>query len=46
LSEMIGKTFQDFLLIKGATTGKKVSNRSLVYKLGLDNLRNSYEIKN
>jgi glutamate dehydrogenase (NAD(P)+) len=46
LAEMIGKTFQDFLLIKGATTGKKVSNRSLVYKLGLDNLRNSYEIKN
>jgi glutamate dehydrogenase/leucine dehydrogenase len=46
LAEMIEKTFHEFLLIKGATTGKKVSNRSLVYKLGLDNLRNSYEIKN
>ncbi|MCX6666472.1 MAG: glutamate dehydrogenase, partial [Euryarchaeota archaeon] len=45
LAEIIEKTFHEFLLIKGDTTGKKVSNRSLVYKLGLDNLWNSYEIK-
>jgi glutamate dehydrogenase (NAD(P)+) len=46
LEEMIGKTFHEFLRVKGSTVGKKVSNRSLVYKLGLDNLWNSYEIKN
>jgi glutamate dehydrogenase/leucine dehydrogenase len=46
LAEIIGKTFHEFMLIKGATKGKNVSNRSLVYKLGLDNLWNSYEIKN
>ena len=46
LAEMIEKTFHGFLIVKGATTGDRVSNRSLVYKLGLDNLWNSYEIKN
>jgi len=29
---------EDFVKIKRDTNGKKVSNRSLVYKLGLDNL--------
>ncbi len=45
LAEMIEKTFHEFLRIKRATNWKNVSNRSLVYKLALDNLWNSYEIK-
>jgi len=45
LEEMIAITFHEFLRIKEGTN-KKISNRSLVYKLGLDNLWNSYEIKN
>jgi len=34
----IFKYKEDFVKIKRDTNGKKVSNRSLVYKLGLDNL--------
>jgi glutamate dehydrogenase len=45
LAEMINKTFQEFLRIKLDSGDRIVSNRSMIYKLGLDNLWNSYEIK-
>lgn len=44
LEEIMGKTFRDFLRIK-IDSGSAVSNRSSVYKLGLDNLWNAYAVK-
>jgi glutamate dehydrogenase (NAD(P)+) len=44
LEEIMGKTFRDFLRIK-EDAKEKISNRSAVYKLGLDNLWNAYAVK-
>lgn len=44
LEEIMEKTFGDFLRIK-MDSGSAVSNRSAVYKLGLDNLWNAYSVK-
>ena len=44
LEEIMEKTFEEFLKIK-LDAGSAVSNRSAVYKLGLDNLWNAYSIK-
>ena len=44
LEEIMEKTFEDFLRIK-IDSGSAVSNRSAVYKLGLDNLWNAYAVK-
>jgi glutamate dehydrogenase/leucine dehydrogenase len=44
LEEMMEKTFGDFLRVK-IDSGSAVSNRSAVYKLGLDNLWNAYSVK-
>jgi vacuolar-type H+-ATPase subunit E/Vma4 len=44
LEEIMGKTFEEFLKIK-EDAKEKISNRSAVYKLGLDNLWNSYAVK-
>lgn len=43
LEKMLEKTFQEFLKLK--QEHRQCTNRSLVYKLGLDNLINSYNIK-
>lgn len=45
LLKMIEKTFHELLVIKEANAVNNVSNRSLAYKLGLDNLLKCYEIK-
>ena len=44
LEEIMGKTFRDFLRIKEGAK-EPISNRSAVYKLGLDNLWNAYAVK-
>lgn len=44
LEEMMGKTFDEFLKIK-LDAKQQISNRSAVYKLGLDNLWNAYSVK-
>jgi glutamate dehydrogenase/leucine dehydrogenase len=44
LEEIMEKTFGDFLRVK-IDSGSAVSNRSAVYKLGLDNLWNAYAVK-
>jgi glutamate dehydrogenase (NAD(P)+) len=44
LEEIMGKTFRDFLRIK-EDAKEQISNRSAVYKLGLDNLWNAYAVK-
>lgn len=44
LEEIMDKTFHEFLRIK-LDVGSTVSNRSAVYKLGMDNLWNTYSIK-
>ena len=44
LEEIMEKTFGDFLRVK-IDSGSAVSNRSAVYKLGMDNLWNAYAVK-
>jgi glutamate dehydrogenase (NADP+) len=44
LEEIMGKTFWDFMKIKEGSK-EPISNRSAVYKLGLDNLWNAYAVK-
>ena len=41
LEKMLEQTFLKFLELKN----RKTTNRSVVYKLGLDNLLNAYEVK-
>ena len=44
LEEIMEKTFEEFLRIK-LDAKQPISNRSMVYKLGMDNLWNAYSIK-
>lgn len=43
LELMLEQTFAEFLKLK--KHHQNVTNRSLVYKIGLDNLLNAYEVK-
>jgi len=44
LEIMLEKTFNRYLALRGLY-GNKVTSRSLVYKLGFDNLLSAYEVK-